>query len=205
MALDSLATVDDLNARFALDVDTGRAATLLDDASAAIRAYTGQQFTAATSTHRFKVRHVTLENGGYGSHMARLRQRPVTAVTAAKSVSGLDIPFVWDGEERVYLWTTLYGPSGGWEYGLPRVLHNRVDITYTHGYDQVPDVVVAVCCSMAARALSVPADQGLIQETIGDYSYRRSQPVGGAVGMLPDERAALDVYRRAAGTVRLTR
>ena len=61
---------------------------------------------------------------------------------------------------------------------------------------------MAVVCQIAARAFGRPADQtGVSSETIGQYSYQ----VGGAaaagpVGMLADERAVLDRYRRVGGT-----
>ena len=53
----ALATVTQLSQRLSTDItDHVRAATLLDDASAVVRSYTGQDFTQATTTDRVQIK-----------------------------------------------------------------------------------------------------------------------------------------------------
>lgn len=44
----------------------------------------------------------------------------------------------------------------------------QITVTYSHGYETIPDDLRAVCVSIAARAVSNP--QGLRSEVIGNYS-----------------------------------
>lgn len=70
--------------------------------------------------------------------------------------------------------------------GLLRTLGHRVfvdnfrayRVTYSHGYDVVPDGVAAVVVRIALRTIANPA--GLTGETIGRYSYTAA---GGAEGV----------------------
>lgn len=162
---------------------------LLVDASATIRTYTGQQFTETSETVR-----VPVVNG-----RVTLPQRPVTAVSAVLDMNGNAVTFEW------YSGTSFGVPSSPlnvWELhpyssGSP----GFVDVTYTYGYDPVPDVVVKVCCQIAARALEHPADQGAItEEALGEYSYRLGS-VSAAGGLLAEEKQDLEPYRRGAAVV----
>lgn len=181
MALDPLATTDDLAGRLGrelTDAETDQAELLLADASASVRAYTGQQFTQLEVTSRIRVR------GG----VVRLPQRPVAAVASVADPDGNDLEFTWYAGDRI----TLSSPwAATW-----------VDVTYTPGYEEIPADIVAVVCQIAGRAFGRPADQtGLASETIGQYSYQvGGAAAAGAVGMLADERAVLDRYRRVGGT-----
>lgn len=177
-----LATVADLEARLGRDLsatEIARAEALLAGASARVRVYTGQQFEQATTTDRLRVR----------AGRIRLPQRPVTAVSAIADVDGNVIDFSWY--------------SGALISGLG-VRREWVDVTYTHGYVVIPDDVVEVVCQIALRAFGTPAESsGITQESIGSYSYSVG-PVAaaGAVGLLNEERSALDPYRRIGGTIR---
>lgn len=189
MALDPLATIEDVAARLGRCL-TGDEATrmeaILDDASASVRAYTGQQFTEATSTETFRVRR----------NVVVLPQRPVTDVANAGGAY-----FRWDGDDRVHfsLGSTDTFEWEPWIGGGPRT----VEITYTHGYDEIPADIVGVVCSIALRAFGRrPEDGGLQQESIAGYSYSvGSAGAAGGFGLLPDERAVLDRYRRTGGWV----
>lgn len=181
MALDPLATADDLAGRLGrtlTDTETDQAELLLADASAAVRAYCGQQFGQSDQTSRLRVR------GG----VIFLPQRPVTSVTTVADPDGNDIDFTWYAGDRI----ALSSPSAA----------QWADVTYTAGYEEIPADIVAVVCQIAGRALGRPADEtGLASETIGQYSYSvGGAAAAGSVGMLADERAVLDRYRRVGGT-----
>jgi hypothetical protein len=151
---------------------------VLADASAAVRAYTGQTISAATTTARTRVR--------WGE--ARLSQRPVTTVDEAAAVDGTVLTgWEWDGLDR-----------------LTGLTDDVVDITYTHGWEPVPDDVIGVVCAIAARSLPGDADPGIVSEAIAGYSYTRgSVTAAGPWGMFTQEQQILDRYRRPGGTARL--
>lgn len=185
----ALAAVGQLTDRMEVAPDATRAARALDDASAAVRAYTGQTFDRVVTTERLHMRR--------GS--ARLPQRPVHEVTAVTTLAGTAVAFTWDGADRVWLtWPAV--PLAPY---TPEALAGVVLATYDHGYDYPPDDIVAVVCNVAARALgSPPENSGTNTESITNYSITLG-PVGaaGAVGLFRDEQAILDRYRRTAGTV----
>ena len=193
----ALATVADLTARLGRSLDETeelRAEALLDGASARVRAYTGQQFEQATTTDRIQVR-----NG-----RVRLPQRPVTAVSAIADTDGNDVEFTWHAGN--YLTLSALGSIVRFDLepysnGGP----TWVDVTYTHGYAAIPDDVVEVVCQMVLRAFGQsPETTGYSSESVDDYSYSIGPAAAaGAVGMLNDERAALDIYRRVGGTIRV--
>lgn len=175
-----LATVADLEARLGRTFtaeETTRAGLLLDDVSATVRAYTGQQFTAATSTVRLRAR------GG----RIRLPQRPATAITTVKNTDGVTVAHTWHSGDVVTL--TDY-PASGW-----------FDVTYNHGYVLIPADIIAVACQIAGRAFGTTADNaGYQSESIGTYSYTVGvAAAAGATGLLNDEKAVLDRYRRVGG------
>jgi hypothetical protein len=193
MTMDPLATIEDVEARLGRVLDAGedeRVAALLDDASAAVRAYTGQGFTSEETTARLIPRNGKLN----------LPQRPVTAVSAVKTVDGDDIVFTWWIGNNV----TVGATNLNW-FEVNGVPSQPLDVTYTHGYDTVPADIVAVVCQIVGRAMTKPADEaGYTQESIAGYSYALgAAAAAGAVGMLNDEKAVLDRYRRPGGSARL--
>lgn len=195
----ALATVADLEARLGRSLDggaeTARAETLLDGVSARVRTYTGQQFDLATDDEqRLRVRRGRV----------RLPQRPVVAVSAIADVDGNDVEHTWHAGDVVHLAALGSVPRFDVEpyaNGGP----TWVDVTYTHGYATIPDDVVEVVCSMTLRAFgSDPSASGITQEAVEGYSYSMGAAgAAGAVGMLADEKATLDVYRRKGGTIRV--
>lgn len=184
MSLDPLASVEDLEGRLGRalsDDEADRAELLLADASATVRSYTGQQFTAATNdTARLRSR----------SGIVILPQRPVTAVGGVEDTDGNTIDFTWYDGDRF----TLTNVTVCW-----------VDVTYDHGYDEIPEDIIAVVCQIAGRAMGTPSDQtGLSSESIGTYSYSvGAAAAAGTAGLLNDERTILDRYRRVGGVARL--
>lgn len=192
----ALALVEDLEARTGRtydDADLARAVAVLDDVSARVRAYTGQQFTLEETTDRLKVQ-------GAG---IRLPQRPVTAVESVLSVGGDTITFDWDHGDRV----ELAGAQTWRSFEVvPFTTRTQwVDVTYTHGYATVPADIVAVVCQIAGRAMGRPSEEaGVTQESIAGYSYSVGvAAAAGPLGMLSDERTILDLYRRPVGTIQV--
>lgn len=191
-----LATVADLEARLGRSMDATelvRAEALLAGASARVRSYTGQQFEQSTTTDRVRVR----------SGRLRLPQRPVTAVTALADMNGNDITFTWHAGNDILLGSSGYPVRHPIDDAWYRH-HDWVDVTYTHGYAEIPDDVVEVVCQMVLRTFGVAADSmGVTQQSAGPFSYSVGAAASaGAVGMLADEKAALAPYRRAGGTIR---
>lgn len=184
--MDPLATVTDLQGRLRRTLTTDeqtQAGLLLVDASAAVRGYTRQQITAATSTDLCRLYGGTMEQEGvWYPAVVRLPQRPVTAVSVVVDLDGDPVEFAWDGGQLV---------------GVRKA---PVRVTYVHGWaadDPVMDIVKAIVCAAAARALGRDPEDGAVQqETIAGYSYTvGAVGAAGAVGLLPAEQAALSSIR----------
>lgn len=202
--VDPLASKADLVARLGRDLtcaEDARLAALLADASALVRAYTGQDF-AFTQDDVVTVR--------AQAGMIRLPKRPVVAVSSVVAVGGNgqpDVPLVdwwWDGLDLVRVGAGEYVinlPEQWWddEDGYPGTFR----VTYSHGWAEVPPDVVAVVCSMVLRTLTAPTTVGgITSETIGPYSYRLESPgVGTAVSLTDAERKTLARYRRTVGMI----
>lgn len=165
-----LANEGDFEARLGRDIqdlERARVLALLTDASAKVRRVSGQTISRATTTHRFNPRHTP---NGYG---IVLNQWPVV------SVDTVDGDFTWfAGSNFLATWTPL-------------------TVTYTHGYDPVPDDIVAVVCQIAARAFGTKPDtSGVSSESLGAYSYSiGAAAAAGPLGMLADEREIVLAYR----------
>lgn len=181
----ALATIEDLENRLERTFDEGsparaRAAALLDDASAAVIAETGQTFATGERTVRLRAR----------GRKVRL-PRPASDVSEVLSVGdgGDALDFTWYAGTVIDLASI---PLEGW-----------VDVTFT--VDEVPAIVVAVVCQMVGRALGVkPDESGVQSESVGDYSYTvGAAAAAGAVGMLPDERRALRGLGPVGSTIAL--
>lgn len=162
---------------------------LIADASAKVRNFTGQEITQRESTDRIRV---TARDG----HI-RLPQYPVSAVASVTSVeSSAGIPFFWDG---ISLWGWGRYPQSNIEapfYNRSRRHGIVVDVTYTHGYDTVPDDIVGVVCNIVTRAIgAVPDQSGITNESFEGYSYTLgAAAAAGGLGLLPAEREILSSY-----------
>lgn len=170
--MDPLATLADLTARTGTVPDPVRGLALLKDASAAVRAFTRQTISLATSAVRLVP--------SYGR--LRLPQWPVVAVTGAVDDLGDDVDLVWPSSSSTL---TVYSDQ-------------PLTVSYTHGYAVIPDDVIAVVCQIAGRALGITSDASALQsESLGAYSYSvQAAAAAGPIGMLPDERALLKRFRR---------
>lgn len=190
-----LATQDDVEARLGRSLtlaESSRLDGLLIDGSAAVRRYVPQDFTEATTTDRLRVR-----NG-----RVTLPQRPVTAVSAVNSITGDPVLYTWEGFDSIatspnvpdtFAWVP-------WVNGI-----KAVDVTYTHGFNPIPDDIIGVVCSIVMRALGRdPIDAGLTSESIQGYSYSLGAAgAAGALGMLQAEKDILDAYKREGSSARM--
>lgn len=171
--------------------DSLRLIYVIEHVSAAIRNYTGQEFTEATTTERLRV-----QRG-----VVTLPQRPVSAVSAVTDIDGNAVPYQWDGLDKLrYVGTGL---ANRWDIEGYLVPVEVVDVTYAHGYAAVPADVEGVAAQMVLRAYGLNQNNAATQqETIAGYSYTMGgAAANGAFGMLAGERAVLDKYRRTAGVV----
>lgn len=155
-------------------------AGMLDRASVRVRRYTGQQITAGSSV-------VTLPGPSY-----HLPQRPVNEVTSVQTLDGGDVEY-----ELCY---------GG--YVRPRFKRfHPIVVGYNHGYDTLPDAVIEVVCSVAARMSATPAAVGSGAQTEqagGESVTWGSDAYAGTTGLTRAERKELDrLFPRIPKTVRL--
>lgn len=188
-----LATESDILARLVgtpSATDLVRLPALLTDASARVRNYTGQDITAGTSTVSLPIR-----NG-----VIVLPQRPATAVAGLTDPFGGSILYGWQGTSEVIAGSNL---PDAWAWEPWRFSLTNVIVTYSHGYDPIPDDVIAVVCSIVLRGLGRnPIEAGLTSEAIAGYSYSiGGTGAAGPLGLLADEMATLDAYRLQAGNV----
>lgn len=208
---DLLANITDLIYRVPTltEAQLSRAPALLADASAKIRGYTRQ--------HISYVEDDVVELRPVGTEL-RLPQRPVVDVSSVVAVGWTGVPDItipagawgWDGLDVV----NVRPLSSEWWINLPESWAdgdgpNVYRVTNSHGYDPVPDDVVAVACSMVLRVLTSPSlTEGMTSERIGQYSYQMGQFAGGgaagsSVRLSEDDKTDLTRYRRKATTIQM--
>lgn len=143
------------------------AQSFLARASARVRRHTRQKITEGTST-------VTLHAWPY-----RLPQRPVTAIVSVTS-DGVSVPYRLDAAGVI----EVYGTCA-----------RRVVVEYEHGYDIVPDGLVELVCSIAARMAATPdaVGAGAQTEQAGGESITWGYDAyAGTTGLTQAERRELD-------------
>jgi hypothetical protein len=208
MSLPNLATVADLEAyaqRGPLDSDT--ADLSLRIASAAIRRYTRQTISFVANET------VVLEGG---ERVLKLPQRPAVVnnaypltVVEIPDGSGTELPAV---EERDFIrqgselqrGQPYYVPTRtmGWPWGRPLgIWADRVRVTYSHGYAEIPDDIVGVCLDLAAATLANP--NRLRSEQVGGISITHTVETFGTGSLTTDHRKTLREFRRTTGSVTL--
>lgn len=184
MALPALATVSQLESWMQVDPGTlpASASSVLDTASAIVRAEARQSFTRGTST-------VTLypssTRGIPPQRYVDLPQRPVVSVASVVQ-GGKTLVAETDYKlrrDRLYL--------NGCE---------PVSVTFTHGYTETPGDVLAVVLTAAQRVLSNPSD--LRQETVGSVSVTYAAETIG-VSLSQADKDLLARYRRRVAVVRV--
>lgn len=206
-----LATLTDVEDRIGrnLTVDEQRIATrLLADASAAVRLYTGQQFTLDLDDQdppepipdvvKLKVR-----NG-----KVRLPQRPVVEISTvtytAADLTETTLTYTYNGIQTLNVIPSAIYALDDW---YPCATIDVVTVTYTHGYPagELPAALVGLVVQIVGRAMgSELIDSGLTAENIAGYGYTKgSAAAAGGFGLLPAEKAALDMFRRVGGYVQV--
>lgn len=141
-------------------------------ASTRVRARTGQQISAGTST-------VSLRGPS-----ARLPERPVTSVTSVTDEDGATLTADDDYYLRAGGWLDL--PTTGW-----------FTVVYAHGFaaDAYPDELVEVVCTIAARlgATDSTVAKGVTQEQSGSASQTFGWDAWqGLGGLTKEEKAVVD-------------
>lgn len=197
MSTTPLAVVSDVAARMPRPMTTDeqtRATTLLIDASSRVRSHTRQTFTLGQSTN------VISPTDG----QIVLPQRPVVSVDSLGRVNAdgkTILPYsVWtfDGIATIMLGppTAIINAPEVWTDSDWFWRNVTYQVTYTHGYDVIPEDVVGVTAGMVMRVLMAPGAPGVIGETIGGYSYRIADGYPTAVVAMTDEdREILKPYR----------
>lgn len=185
MALPPLATVSDLENALQRTLDPGQANLALQRASARVRKWCRQTLTL--------VENETITLPGQ-SRILRLPQRPVVVddthpltVTELfgitdveyEALEGRDFTRIGSELTRGQAWWAP-GRLMGWPWMRPQgIWAQRVRVTYSHGYTEVPDDILDVVLDLAQMSMTNP--QGLRSESIDDYSRTfAAETIGGA-------------------------
>lgn len=189
MALPPFATAADLAAATQRsDLDPAAADLALASASAVIRSWTRQSIT--------RVENDVVRLRVLSDDELVLPQRPVVSVHQVQVNSLVLVDWVLSGERllRTGGWRCLPGTTTYPNPGL-------VTVTYTHGWDEIPDEVRAVCLDLAAMTLTNPS--GLREVAIDDYRRVFASETFGSGTLSAAHMAMLAPYRRRIGTVGL--
>jgi hypothetical protein len=188
VSLPPLASVDDLAAVLGEDciaANDPRALAALNGASALARMIARQTISAVADD--------VVELSTAGPELW-LPERPVT------DVAEIDVTdcFVADPvlAPGSYCWSSNGRVQGPFSY------NGRVLVTYSHGYNPVPDDVRFAVADIAARRYGGGVSGGLLQsESIGSYSYSYRAP-DGAYGLPSAEVAVFKRYRPSVTSLR---
>jgi hypothetical protein len=200
-----LATTTDLEDRIGRSLtsaEAARAPALLSDASALIRRYCRKDFLY----HEDDVKVLRAS----GPEIV-LPYRPVQEVSSVIAKSGRagvpDIPVTWwtfDGIDRLF----VADASSSGVVNLPEdwysgTFPDTFQVTYTHGYPEVPPEATGVCANVVLAVLLAPTmAAGVIGEVIGPYSYRVVRAGGGvAVALQENDLAQLRDFRDTESTL----
>jgi len=172
--------------RLGYTLPAGEGEALLRRASARIRRAARQHISSITSTIRVRVEDGTVVLPG----------NPITAVTSVtqlaedggQAVTG----WRWDGRDQVH---SINAPPPS-QLPVYACWPTDVLVTYTHGLTIIPDELLDLVCSVAARIGSGPAsggmEAGVRSESIDDYSVTYAvEALDAASGLLPGEETEL--------------
>jgi len=201
-----LVTQADLEAALQRTLDPEQAAMAIRRASARVRKYCRQTLTLVENET------VTLPGNG---RVLRLPQRPLVVddthpltVVELFGISDQEYTAV-EGRDFTRIGTELtrgeawWAPTRlmGWPVMRPMgIWAQRVRVTYSHGYAEVPDDVVDVVLDLAQMSITNP--QNLRSESIDDYSRTFAAETIGGAQLTQDHKDALRPYR--LGTFNLT-
>lgn len=109
---------------------------------------------------------------------------PELPVTEVSSVVENEVELDADDDYKLGRWGILHRVSAYWYPGV-----QTVTVTYTHGYETIPQIVVDVCAAVAARRYqaglqmaAVDGVSGVRAMTLGDYSVQYETGSGGEAG-----------------------
>lgn len=180
---------------------SARIPALLDQATARINAYIRRDLNKTQTTSILR---------SVGA-VCTLPKTPVLSVDSVKLIDYLgrawDVPvFGFDSIDRLDL--SFYNAV----VNLPAVMldatwSGSVEVTYTHGYDQIPQEIVDLTAELVARVLNSPMQgvTGVRGQTVGPYSVQidSSGAGGGLISLTPDDKQLLAKYRRKPQAVEL--
>ena len=203
-----LATVEDVEARLGRDLteeEAARAPSLLADASALVREYTGRDFEAVTDDV------IVLRPVGV---LLRLPQRPVTAVNSVAAIApdgaatAVMSGWSFDGVDKIDLTYATYSADFAADAWRDRCQPDTYQVDYDHGDATIPAIVVKVVCDMVLRTLLSPSmTPGMVAERIGAYNYQLQQGAGATGARVvmddQDEKALRRYGPRRAGTIQV--
>ena len=180
--MEDLASVDDLNnfSQLAIDPSDTAAAFLLKVASGMVRRYLGQDVTATVGD----VEYCDPVAGG-----VLLSQLPVSAVSLVETTSD---GVTWTvADPATYIVSRRLGVVSARPWtGLWPSDPESWRVTYSHGYDDIPDEIKGVACSVAARFYSTPS--GIDMERTGQRQVKYNLEAAGLNAM---EKLILDGFR----------
>lgn len=165
MALDPLATLDDLDVRGVDITDAAKATAMLDAASAAIREAAGTAITLTTST-------VVVPGGSEEMLNLPGTVREVTSVTVGGSVlASTDYTVVGNQVWRFGGWQSRLTNETSFFLPADQTRPTLITVTYTHGLDAAPADIVDLCCDLATAGMlsSGPRDSRVSTESVDDY------------------------------------
>jgi hypothetical protein len=192
-------TISDVADFLQIEVDEPSTARAITEATAAIKNYCHQVIEQVVGdVYTFDV--------AAGRSKLFLPELPVTAVATVVE-DGETLVEGSDEDYQVANHGVLHRVGQNWEAGVQIVV-----VTYTHGYEDIPDDVVSVCTRAAARAYQagLKADEdagvpGIASKSLGDFSVTYASGAGGvgegvmgASGsrmLLLSEKDTLDKYR----------
>ena len=194
-SLPPLADLDDVEDRMGRDLtpeEQRKAQAMLLDASAVIRSYCRRDFTAGSSTIRLRPR----------GNKVILPQKPVVAVQSVSTVVSFGT-FTWVTP------TPSWSFAGGNEVYFidPEIVYNGpaialddenlwIEVTYTHGYSEVPFDITSVCANLVLRNFTIPGGGIVDLETVGPYTVRYANFAGGGpLALSGGDRDILNRYR----------
>jgi hypothetical protein len=188
------AEVDDLAAWVNTPLNSDQALLAIQAASVACQTYTRQTLELVEDDE------VTLVGNWSGE--LELPERPVVSVSAA-TINDFAIDYLLRKNSLIFgtILETWIGPDPDMgEWGGPTA---TVAVTYTHGFDPIPEAIRIATLMIAARIVERPDNPAgsVTGETIGSYAYTIGQQVV-AEGLLDAERALLKQHRRELATTR---
>lgn len=182
----ALATEEDVVAilgRGLSEEEFARIDAILNKLSELFRKESGQLFTPGESTVRRKV------NG----EEVFLPQRPVAEVSSVVDARGRPVQFSWFGQ-----WLLVPGVGS----------HELVTVTYKHGSEDIPPLVVQTIADAARQVLEVSPEavSGITQVSQGGTSYTASATYatwaqGGSARLSPEDLKVARSFRPLMGNV----